>query len=227
MMKSRLEPIQEKKSQALAEAAGGKSRPAFQFKDNRTETKQLQAVQSMMAGTAPVQRMHIGEQKFSILRDLNATYKEDAATKARIDAMVNHANADVFAELKKVIKSTEVFADFDAFEAKVMGAFTDDPDKAEMPASAGPQGQAGNAKGGPVSGLARGKGAGWLAGSGPNWHVHYDHAKCGNGPRINFDGRPKATILSAMDEAYSAGGALSGQRLVDWNATRAWVDSNK
>jgi hypothetical protein len=223
-MKLSARPSQEKTAQLRRSGADSKAGQAFQFVDNRQETKQLKAAQQVIQGGAPAQLMKIGETSFSLPRDLNIHFRTDEAIKARIDAMTGNKNPEVFAEMKKVVKSGETFDNFDAFEAKVMGAFTDNPKEAEMQ-SVEMEGVS-NVKGGPVSGLKKGVGGGWLAGSGANWHVHYDHAKCGNGPRINFDGRSKTDILAKMDEARGTG-ALSGKRLDDWNAARSWVDTNK
>ena len=81
-----------------------------------------------------------------------------------------------------------------------------------------------NKKGGPVSGLKKGKGAGWLAGAGSTWHVHYDHVKYGKdgATRVNFKGRSQIQILAEL--AAISGPYYDKTNLAD---CQAWIRKNK
>lgn len=79
-----------------------------------------------------------------------------------------------------------------------------------------------NRKGGPVSGLSKGMGRGFKAGTGSTWHVHFDHVKYGSSgaSRIDFSGRTKKQVLEALD-------AISGSYpSTNLAKCRAWINKN-
>jgi hypothetical protein len=81
--------------------------------------------------------------------------------------------------------------------------------------------------GGPVSGLTKGTGGGYLAGEGGRWHVHYDHVKFGNSKstRINFTGKKRQDILTGFLSS-SPQPPIGSENRASWDACYQWMQKN-
>ena len=239
--------VKETKLQSAANAIShnkGNSNPTFQFVDNRPRVTQLKEIQELTKnspriqkpiqlqkqpdtiGGKTIQMMRIGGKEFKILRDLKVEYKEGTPERKIINAIESKQDAD-FELMQEELKSSHSYENFENLMEYIASRTT--TDKSQSMEYDGDKGDVEgplNAKGGPISGLKKGGGE-FPAGSGENWHVHYDHVKCGNdqNSRVDFQNKTSDEIIQEMNQKNRSD--LKGDKLRDWNDVIAWVHKNK
>lgn len=141
--------------------------------------------------------------------------------------LAGHYDTELAAQMSRTWRGARIqtgrrgFADIAALVVAAGGKLTQQHEKQEKEAPDTSPARL-NARGGHGPKRVK-RGAGWLAGEGKSWHVHYDHVKYGGigSSRINFPGRQKADVLADLTLTSAA---ISDK--TNLQACRIWINAN-